>query len=124
MTRFEQEYSGALGNYWRKSARKEIEKLQEKADAGAIKVDENGAASWKSNGRAIPSDCAEKLSYTTLDFSMEATAAKREAETAAFLESYRESCTGPSAEERMEMEAAFGSGTTVVNIITGQQTRL
>ena len=124
MTRFEQEYSGALGNYWREAARKEIAKLQEKADAGEILVDKNGAASWKSNGRAIPSDCAEKLSYTTLDFSMEATAAKREAETAAFHESYRKSWSGPSEEERMEMEAAFRKGTTVVDIIRREQIRL
>ena len=124
MTRFEQEYSGALGNYWRESARKEIERLQAKADAGEILVDENGAASWKSNGRALPSDCAEKLSYTTLDFSLEATAAKRDEETASFLESYRRNYKGPTAEERIEMAAAFGKGTTVVDIISGAQIRL
>lgn len=124
MTRFEQEYSGALGSYWRESAREEIEKLQEKADNGEILVDENGAASWKSNGRALPSDCAEKLSWTTLDFSIEATAAKRDEETARSLESYRRSYMGPAAEERMEMKAAFGKGTTVVDIITGERIRL
>ena len=124
MTRFEQEYSGALGNYWRESARKEIERLQAKADAGEILVDENGAARWKSNGRALPADCAEKLSYTTLDFSLEATAAKRDEETARSLESYRRNYTGPAEEERMEMRAAFGAGTTVVDIISGAQIRL
>ena len=124
MTRFEQEYSGALGSYWKESARKEIGKLQEKADAGEILVDENGAASRKSNGRAIPSDCAEKLSWTTLDFSLEATAAKRDEETARSLESYRRSYTGPTAEERMEMEAAFGKGITVLDIISGARIRL
>ena len=132
MTRFEQEYSGALGNYWRESARKEIERLQAKADAGEILVDENGAASWKSNGRALPADCAEKLSYTTLDFSLEATAAKRdeetckeadEAETAEAIAAYRRNHR-TTEEERMEMQAAFGKGTTVVDIISGAQIRL
>lgn len=124
MTRFEMEISGALGNYWKASAEREIEKLQEKADNGEILVDENGAASWKSNGRVLPSDCAEKLSWTTLDFSIEATAAKRDEETARSLESYRRSYTGPTVEERMEMEAAFGKGTTVVDIVSGTRIRL
>ena len=87
-------------------------------------MDENGAASWKSNGRAIPSDCAEKLSWTTLDFSLEATAAKRDEETARSLENYRRNYTGPTAEERMEMEAAFGKGITVLDIISGARIRL
>lgn len=124
MTRFEMEISGALGSYWKSSAEREIEKLQEKADNGEILVDENGAASWKSNGRALPSDCSEKLSWTTLDFSIEATAAKRDEETTRSLESYRRNYTGPTAEERMEMEAAFGKGTTVVDIISGERIRL
>ncbi|MBR2258750.1 MAG: hypothetical protein IJ899_15745 [Blautia sp.] len=124
MTRFEMEISGALGAAWKASAEREIEKLQEKADNGEIMVDANGAASWRSNGRAIPSDCVEKLSWTSLDFSIEATAAKRDEETAAFMENYRRNYTGPTAEERMEMEAAFGKGTTVVDIISGERIRL
>ena len=122
-TRFQRELSGELGSFWKASAEKEIEALQKKANNGEILVDENGAASWKNNGRAIPSDCAEKLSYTTLGFSMKATAAKREAETAAFLESYRQNHR-TSEEDRMEMRAAFGAGTTVVDIITGERARL
>ena len=54
----------------------------------------------------------------------EATAAKREAQTAAFLDSYRKNYKGPSEEEKAEMRAAFGTGTTVVNVITGQRTKL
>lgn len=29
-----------------------------------------------------------------------------------------------TGEERMEMQAAFGKGTTVVNILTGEKTKL
>ena len=126
MTRFARELSGTLGAYWKASAEKEIAKMQEKADNGEILIDENGAASWKSNGRALPGDCCEKLAYTSVTFSAEATAAKREAENDAFLESYRKADQNRrrSSEELNEMRAAFGTGTTVVDIITGQRIRL
>ena len=52
----------------------------------------------------------------------------KEAEDMLFLEEYRENQKKRTpeelAEERFEMEAAFGKGTTVVNIITGERTKL
>ena len=126
MTRLQRELNGSLGVHWRESALKEIARMQEKADNGEILIDENGAASWKSNGRALPGDCCEKLAYTSVTFSAEATAAKREAENDAFLESYRKANQNRrrSSEELNEMRAAFGTGTTVVDIITGERIRL
>ena len=124
MTRLQRELNGSLGVHWRESALKEIARMQEKADNGEILIDENGAASWKSNGRALPGDCCEKLAYTSVTFSAEATAAKREAETDAFLESYRKANHRRSAEELSEKRATFGTGTTVVDIITGERIRL
>ena len=41
-----------------------------------------------------------------------------------FLENYRRNYKGPGEEEKTEMRAAFGTGTTVVNVITGKRTRL
>ena len=121
MTRFAQELSGSLGAFWRASALKEIEKMQEKADNGEILIDDNGAASWKNSGRALPEDCCEMLAHTSVAFSPEATAAKREAETEAFLESYRKANRRRTDAELNEMRAAFGTGTTVVDIITGER---
>ena len=46
---------------------------------------------------------------------------KREAQTAEFLASYRHEVT---EEERTEMRAAFGTGATVVDIISGKRIRL
>ena len=56
--------------------------------------------------------------------SEEASRAAENAETAAFLESYRKNYTGPSEEEKAEMRAVFGTGTTVCDIITGERIRL
>ena len=123
MTRFEQELSGALGAFWKKHAEEEIEKMQARADNDEIRTNMNGAAFWNSNGRYIPADCAEILSHTDFPFSIEATTKAREAQVAQQLEAYRQNHR-TSAEEREEMRAAFGTGTTVVNIITGERIRL
>lgn len=124
MTRFMRELSGSLGAYWKASAEKEIEKMQARADNDEIRTNMNGAAFWNSNGNYLPADCAEILSHTDFPFSLEETAKAREAQTAAFLEDYRKSYTEPGEEEKAEMRAAFGTGSTVVDIITGKRIRL
>lgn len=122
MTRFEQEWTGALREFWRKHAHEEAERLLAQKDN--IAVEDDGAARWISNGRYLPEDVTEKLIFAGADwFSPEATAAKRDEQTATALESYRNNHT-TTPEERSEMEAAFGHGTTVVNIITGEKIRL
>ena len=123
MTRFEQEWNGLLGAFWQRQAHEEAERLMSQRDN--IEVDADGAAKWISSGSYLPADVVEKLTFAGADFfSAEVTAAKREAQTAAFLDSYRRNYKGPSAEERMEMEAAFGKGATVVNVITGKRIKL
>lgn len=124
MTRFEKELSGALGAYWKKNAEQEIAKMQARADNDEIRTNMNGAAFWNSNGNYLPADCAEILSHTDFPFSLEETAKARKAQTAMQLESYRKSYTGPSEEEKAEMRVAFGTGSTVVDIITGERIRL
>jgi len=124
MTRFMRELQGDFGPFWTENVRKEIAKMQERADNDEIRTNANGAAFWNSNGRYLPQDCAEMLSFTTFPFSLEETNRAREAQNAAFLEDYRKSYTGPSEEEKAEMRAAFGTGATVVNVITGEKTTL
>ena len=126
MTRFERELSGALGAYWKSSAEKEIRKMEERQMNGEIFFGADGVVRWTSNNRVMPKDCREILSHTAYRdlFSEEASRAAEDAETAAFLESYRKNYTGPSEEEKAEMRAAFGTGSTVVDVITGKQIRL
>ena len=122
MTRFAREWNGELGAFWQKNAHEEAARLLAQRDN--IKVEEDGAAKWRSNGSYLPADVVEKLIFAGADFfSAEATAAKREAQTAEFLGSYLRNHR-TTTEERAEMEAAFGKGTTVVNIITGEKIKL
>ena len=121
-SRFMMELSGELGPYWVKSAREEVNKMQDQADTGEILKEEDGAVKWKRSGNYLPEDCVEKLSYTHFQFSPEATKVKRDAQTERSLEAYREFMRDHnySAEELYEMRAAFGEGTTVVDVLTGQ----
>ena len=121
MTRFQQELSGMLGEFWRKSAQEEIAKMQERVDNHEICTNMNGAAFWNSNGRYLMDDVAEKLAYTDFPFSIEETAKAREAQNELFFENYRKNYRDPSEEELVEMRAAFGPGETIVDIITGQR---
>ena len=126
MTRFERELSGALGAFWKSSAEKEIRKMEERQMNGEIFFGADGVVRWTSNNRVMPKDCREILSHTAYRdlFNEDASRAAEEAETAAFLESYRKNYKGPSEEEKAEMRAVFGTGTTVCDIITGERIRL
>ena len=125
MSRFEQELSGALGQYWQDSAKKEIEKMSQRALDGEIFFGADGVCRWKSNNRILPTDCRQNLSHTPYRdlFDEEACKAADKAETDAFLADYRASHR-TSEEEKVEMRAAFGAGTTVVDIFTGERIAL
>ena len=126
MTRFARELSGELGSYWAENAKKEIRKMEERQINGEIFFGADGVVRWTSNNRVMPKDCREVLAHSVYRdlFNEEASRAAEEAETAAFLDSYRKSYKGPSEEEKAEMRAAFGTGATVVNVITGERIRL
>lgn len=121
-SRFEQEILGALGDFWKREAEKKVAEYKAKAELGEILVDENGAAYWKSNGRYLPYDCAEILNYTGFAFDYEATKRAEKKQLSAESKEYRKSMQNYvySDEELCEMRAAFGPGTQVVNVLTGQ----
>ena len=123
MTRFEKELSGALGAYWKKEAEKELERVSQDIKDGNITIDENGVAR-NCKGRALQSDMLEKVLMVSDTVNVEATRAARDEETAKVIEAYRASYTGPSEEELFEMRAAFGTGTTVVDVLTGKKIKL
>lgn len=123
MTRFEKELSGALGSYWKKEAQKELERIKADFLTGKITIDESGVAR-NCIGRVLMSDMLEKLAMVTDRVSVEATTRAREQEVAESLAEYRKNARPVTEEERMEMRAAFGEGTTVVNVLTGEETEI
>ena len=123
MTRFERELSGALGEFWKNNAQKELQKTKEDLENGKITIDENGVAR-NCIGRALMSDMLEKLTHITDAVDTEATNAAREEEVAAALENYRRNAKPASEEEKNDMRSAFGKGQTVVNILTGERITL
>lgn len=123
MTRFEKELSGALGAYWKKEAEKELERVKKDLDEGKITIDEFGVAR-NCIGRILHNDMLEKVAMVSDKVNVDATRAARDEETAKVIEAYRASYTGPSEEELFEMRAAFGTGTTVVDVLTGKKIKL
>lgn len=92
---------------------------------GSLVIGEDGVGRWTSNGRAIPADAAAKIAAfaprAAAGMDLLATERAERAETAAFLAAYRANPPQPTAEQLFEMRAAFGEGTDVVNVITGQR---
>ena len=80
MTRFEKELSGALGAYWKKEAKKELEKVSQDIKDGKITIDENGVAR-NCKGRALQSDMLEKVLMVSDLVNAEATKAECEKES-------------------------------------------
>lgn len=83
---------------------------------------------WKSNGSSPMSDfmaLALALGKAT-EAEVEATEVARAAQTDAFLAEYRRVNTGRplTGEALLEARAAFGPGTTIVDVITGTETKL
>lgn len=123
MTRFEKELSGELGAYWKKEAEKELERVKKDIEEGKITIDENGIAK-NCIGRTLHDDMLEKVAMVNDKVNVETTRAARDEETAKAIEAYKASYTGPSEEEMFEMRAAYGKGTTVVDIFTGKKIKL
>lgn len=122
MTRFEQEISGILGDWWEDYAEKEVAKLVDTVKVEAT-VDQDGAIKWKSNGKYVPDDVCEKLEFAGYEFDRQMTALKRDKQIDESLNQYREVMKNHkySEEEMIEMRNSFGSGTKVVNVLTGEE---
>lgn len=123
MTRFEREISGSLGAFWKRNAEEEVRKAVAQADEKAT-VEADGAIKWSSNGRYLMDDFCEKLECAGYPFSRESTAKKRNVQDEESLAEYRRDDKGLSGEALAEARAAFGEGTTVVDVLTGKETRL
>lgn len=123
MTRFMEELKGLRGDFWQKEAEKELEKVKTELAEGKITIDENGVAR-NCIGRVLMSDMLEKVALISDKVNVEATTAAKDEENRKSIEEYRRSRKGYSQEELNEMRAAFGKGTTIRDIFTGEEITL
>jgi len=85
---------------------------------------DDGIVRWKSNGRVPPEDILRLWDHVGKPFEFLASLITQQVETEQFLTSYRRDYAGPSTEDIAEMRNEFGSGATIVNVITGTITKL
>lgn len=125
MTRFDRELRGEFGDYWKKEAIKYLHKIEEEVFTGKITFDSEGVAR-NCIGRVVMDDVANALDYIVNDgsFRWDKTIEARQKEDEEFLKEYASHNHQPSDEELAEMKAAFGEGTKVTNILTGQEIQL
>jgi hypothetical protein len=104
----------------------EAEFLAKAVEAGDLEISDTGVGRWVTSGQVVPDDTAALLARLGLAPALDlaATSASREAQTAEFVTAYRLSQPAQaSAGEIAEMTAAFGPGETIVDAITGRETR-
>ena len=122
MTRFERDYRGDFGEYWKNDAQKQIAKMIQEYESGQLVIEADGAGRWKSSGHYIPDDCAVVAVYAGIPIDRDATKRARDRQNAEFFKSIKP--REYSAEEMAEMRNAFGAGAEVVNVLTGQRFRV
>jgi hypothetical protein len=83
-------------------------------------TDDGGATwCWVSNNRPVPLDACREYAIPCDFFAQKAA---ESAHLDAFMAAYRASQPAtPSPEEQFELRAAFGSGKTVVDVVTGRR---
>ena len=119
MTRFAMELSGMLGEFWQKQAEQELDRVKSELDSCEIVIDCDGVAR-NSIGRALADDMLEKVEMVAPNcVNVSATRATYAAEVREALKGY--ASRRPSEDEMHEMRAAFGVGTTVVDVLTGRR---
>lgn len=121
MTRFQMELSGKLGQFWQNEAQKELERVKSDLDSCRITVGVDGVAR-NYLGRALSDDMLEKLAMVApeeVKFFLKPTQRARKTEVEEALQQY--AGRQPSDEEMHEMRSAFGTGTTVVDVLSGRR---
>lgn len=121
MTRFMMELTGKLGDFWCNEACKELARVEREYESGEITIDRNGVARNRLD-RILANDELEKLALITDRVNVEATQRAYNEDLDAFLANYRK--RRMSEEELFEARSAFGEGTVIVDVFSGERVRL
>ena len=84
----------------------------------------NGVLYWKKSGNIAPNDTAENAITLGYKIDMKKHRKARDEYVDKSLEEYRKNWQQPSEEELFEMRAAFGTNTTIVDVISGKRIAL
>lgn len=122
MTRFENELNGKYGAFWQIEAQQKVFDAQFQYADGKLLITKDGVAFWAVNGRAVMEDYADILEHTWMAgfFSRENTKAFRDVQNDIAIMQYKNSHSSVSSETMEEMRNAFGSGTKVVDVLSGE----
>jgi hypothetical protein len=85
-----------------------------------------GIPRWSTNNSVPPTDLLELWAHLGRPFDYEKAIAKHDEEVRESIKEYErwERDREQSLEELYEMRAAFGEGATVVNVLTGRETKI
>ena len=120
--RFIRELNGDFGPFWKRNAEHEIELTKEEFNNGEITIDDNGIAR-NCIDNVLMDEKAYMVSLFNNKINLKATSDARSTEVRKFIHDYCESNKNRSYsnEELSEIRSAFGAGTTVVDVITGER---
>lgn len=127
MSRFERELNGEFGDYWKKDALAKIAEIEKDYETGHLII-ENGAAKWDTNGSYLMQDIMEVLLHSKYAYLIDIAhhEAMRDAQVTEEINAYKERMKNHvyDEEELAEMRSAFGAGTEIVNVFTGESITL
>jgi hypothetical protein len=113
------EYEGYFGQFFQKDA-------QRSADRFNDTIVTNGIPRWPSNNNVPPQDLLDLWNHIGKPFNYELATETLANEISETLRQYKISRMNytPGLEELYEMQAAFGKGVTVQDVITGKEIQL
>jgi hypothetical protein len=121
-TRLIQEWLGKHGAFWKNDADNKVKMYFEETS----EVD--GVIRWNKSNNVPPSELMELWAYVGLvdQWTFQRSTDARDKDQAESAKRYRETraTQGYSQEQLFEMRAAFGAGTTVMDVITGKKIKL
>ena len=123
---FNMELDGKFGQWRQQSAVTQIKEMEEDYENGKFTI-ENGAAIWKC-GNYLPVNCLAAVLNGKYGYLIDVDEHERllDEQQSESIRAYKERMKNHvySEEELYEMRAAFGAGTVITDVLTGQEITL
>ena len=123
---FQLELEGKFGPWRQQSAVEQIKEMEDGYENGEFKI-ENGAAIWEC-GNYLPMDCLAAVLNSKYGYLIDVDEHERllDEQQSESIREYKERMKNHvySEVELFEMRAAFGAGTVITDVLTGQEIAL